>query len=312
MNNQIKVLFLKPKLIERPWGGSLIKSNYYPNCNLKNVGEAWTVSGFPGISSVIDGGFLDGREFVDIIKEFPDLFNQKYPFFPILTKFLDARDNLSIQVHPEPISNNVDRFLGKNECWYVIDCPQNAQIIYGHSFATKEEFRTAIENNTFLNYIKHKKITPGMLISIPHGTLHALTAGCFVYEIQNTGDITYRLFDYNRKDINGVERDLHIEEGLNNLSFNIFNEDYLPEVEIEDTYIVKSLLDSQSFNVKIIELKKGKYSITNKPYFNGTVLEGSGFIEGYETKKGDSFVITKDTKTIKFEGTMKLIVSYMI
>ncbi|TPB32722.1 mannose-6-phosphate isomerase, partial [Burkholderia pseudomallei] len=136
--------------------------------------------------------------------------------FPLLTKILDANDNLSVQVHPdnEYAKENENGELGKTECWYIIDCDDDAEMIFGHNAKSKEELEYMISNNKWSDLLKRVKVNKGDFFYVPSGTIHALCKGTLVLETQQNSDTTYRVYDYDRVDSNGNKRELHVDKSI--------------------------------------------------------------------------------------------------
>ena len=209
----------KPILKKVIWGGSDI-------CPFKGitpvengVGESWELSHVEGNYSVVANGELEGQSLDDLIRQFgPQLLGQKVvdrfgTTFPLLIKFIDARDNLSIQVHPnDELAKARHNSFGKTEMWYVIKATKDACLYSGFSKQIDaEEYVQRVKDNTFMDVLQRYHVNEGDVFFLPAGRVHAIGAGCFIAEIQQTSNITYRIYDYNRKDANGNTRELHTE-----------------------------------------------------------------------------------------------------
>lgn len=204
-----------PEIKYPVWGGTKLRDYYHKNCTQDNAGESWEVSTHPSGLSIIANGEWEGMSLADAIKKNP---GQIAPDdFPFLFKIIDAEGDLSIQVHPDDTFaqqyENSPR--GKTEMWYVIDAKPGAKIGYGwNREMTKELIRTSAENGTMEQYINYIPVKPGEAYFIPAGTVHCIGSGLLIAEIQQNSDVTYRLYDYNRKDKNGKGRELHIDKSL--------------------------------------------------------------------------------------------------
>lgn len=211
------------------WGGSDI-------CTFKNItppqdgiGESWEVSGVKGNVSVVSEGELAGKSLDELLSERKEQLVGKKVYerfgdtFPLLIKFIDARDDLSIQVHPDDeLGKKRHNSFGKTEMWYVINASPTAFLYSG--FATKispDEYVNMVENNTFTSTLQKYNVKPGDVFFLPAGRVHAIGAGCFIAEIQQTSDITYRIYDYNRKDAQGNSRELHTELAKDAIDFSV-------------------------------------------------------------------------------------------
>ena len=203
-------LFLEPVFQERIWGGTALRDQFNYEIPSDLTGECWAISAHPNGPSIVKNGEFAGRTLIELWKDHPELFGeQSSPVFPLLTKILDANTDLSVQVHPDDAYANEHENgeLGKTECWYIIDCAEDAEIIYGHTAMTKEEFVERVENNEWNELLRSVKIKPGDFFYVPSGTIHALGKGTVVLETQQSSDTTYRLYDYDRKDQDGNLRE---------------------------------------------------------------------------------------------------------
>ena len=187
---------------------------------VKNVGESWEISAVSGNESVVANGEFVGRNIVELIKEYKaDLLGEKVyadsgDTFPILVKFIDARDDLSIQVHPddELAAARHNGSKGKTEMWYVVKADKDAHLMSGMSRQiTPEEYVCRIEDNTITDVLCDYKVSAGDVFFLPAGRVHSIGKGCFIAEIQQTSDITYRIYDFGRLGLDGKPRELHVE-----------------------------------------------------------------------------------------------------
>lgn len=212
------ILKLKPAFKDYIWGGTKLRDDFGFKSDLKKIAEGWMLSCHKDGENIIDGGKFDGKTLSEVINETgKDILGtkaQKYDFFPILIKLIDAKDNLSVQVHPnDDYALRVEGEYGKTECWYVIDCDEGAELIYGFKKKiSNEEFRKRIEDNTFLDIVNHVKVKKGEFFFIESGTLHAIGKGILLAEIQQNSNTTYRVYDYNRLGADGKPRELHTEK----------------------------------------------------------------------------------------------------
>ena len=220
-------LKFKPILKERLWGGSKLSDVLGKSTPDGNVGESWEISAVEGDVSVVDNGDLKGLNFQDIINKNPvdvlgenvvKRFGRK---FPILIKFIDAKLDLSIQLHPDDeLAKKRHNSLGKKEMWYVMDAAEEANLIIGFNRTIrKEEYQNSLKENTLLDLLNYESVKEGDAFFINTGKIHAIGAGVLLAEIQQTSDITYRVFDFNRRDKNNKLRELHSEMALDALDF---------------------------------------------------------------------------------------------
>jgi len=209
---------LRPYISENIWGGNRLVEEYGVDPQGKaNVAEAWILSARDNKSSVVENGAFAGMSLTQLYEKFPELFGGKCAgrgVFPILSKLIDAREDLSIQVHPGDDDGEVllPGESGKTECWYIVDADPGARLYLGFREAiTKAQFAAAIENKTLMSYVQDFEAEPGDFFFIPAGTLHAIGRGLLLFEVQQNSDTTYRIYDYNRLE-NGKPRPLHVEQ----------------------------------------------------------------------------------------------------
>lgn len=200
------------------WGGNKMKDRFNVKTDISPVAESWVLSTHPDGMSVIDGGEYNGMSVREYIEKNPFALgtNCKEKELPILVKFIDAKDNLSVQVHPDnEMARKLENQNGKTEMWYVVEAEKDARIIYGvKENTTKSELEKAIKNNTVENLLGITKSKKGNVYFVEAGTIHAIGAGNLIAEIQQNSNVTYRLYDYDRRDKNGNPRELHIEKGV--------------------------------------------------------------------------------------------------
>ncbi|MDD2438401.1 MAG: mannose-6-phosphate isomerase [Massilibacteroides sp.] len=209
----------KPILKSVIWGGADICPFKGINPVQKGIGESWEISHVEGNVSVVDNGFLSGKSLDELIHTYGDeLMGKKVVArfgntFPLLIKFIDACDNLSVQVHPnDELARKRHNSFGKTEMWYVIKASSEAALYSGFSQQIDaEEYEKRVKNNTIMDVLQRYAVKEGDVFFLPAGRVHAIGAGCFVAEIQQTSNITYRIYDYDRRDANGNGRELHTE-----------------------------------------------------------------------------------------------------
>ena len=214
---------------EKIWGGDKIKrilgKDFSP---LKNCGETWEISAIEPDCSIVKNGFLAGNTLPELIEIYmADLVGERVfdtfgTEFPLLIKFIDAEKDLSVQVHPDDeVANRKHHTNGKTEMWYIIDAQSDSKLNIGfNQLMTKELLKKHIEDNTLENVLKYIPVKAGDAVFIPAGKVHAICKGILLAEIQQSSDITYRLYDYNRKDENGNLRQLHIDKALDAIHYN--------------------------------------------------------------------------------------------
>lgn len=211
----MNIIPLQPHYQYRLWGGDGLKRFGF-HFDEPLIGEAWTASALHQGGSIVSAGPYEGMTLRALYEQMPELFGIDALEFPLLIKWIDANDDLSIQVHPDDeLAQSLEKEpYGKNECWYILDAPEEAEIIYGHTFETKEALKHALKSGNVMAGLTRKPISRGDFLYVPAGTVHALTKNVCVLEIQQSSDTTYRLFDYNRIEQTTRERrTLHLEKG---------------------------------------------------------------------------------------------------
>ncbi|RYM00493.1 mannose-6-phosphate isomerase, class I [Sporolactobacillus sp. THM7-7] len=310
-------LFLRPALHEKIWGGTRLRDLYGYAIPSETTGECWGISAHPNGPAVIKNGPLAGKTLAEVWASDRELFDQ-YPGdnFPLLTKILDARTDLSVQVHPDDAYAREKEQVpfGKTECWYIIDCDEGSEIVYGHKAPSHEAFRRLVDHGEWDRLLRRVKVRPGDFFYVPSGTIHAICGGCLILETQQSSDITYRVYDYDRPGADGKPRELHIEQ-----SIEVAN---CPHRDPKLTYSVR-----QEAEAKFTELLREKYFTVshweirghadpiekNWPFLLMSVLNGTGTLAigdaEYPLKKGDHLVVPAAARTVAFDGQLDLIVS---
>lgn len=221
------------------WGGEKIAPFKQIHTDQSCIGESWEISGVPGSESVVDGGPEDGVSLPELIRRYKENLLGKKVFekygyeFPLLVKFIDACQDLSVQVHPddELAAERHDGSRGKTEMWYVVEAQPGARLLSGFSRPVgKDEYEKAVEENSLPDLLCSAEVRPGDVFFLPAGRVHAIGSGCFVAEIQETSDITYRIYDYDRRDSEGNPRELHTELAKEAIDFTVEN-DYSTKYE---------------------------------------------------------------------------------
>ncbi|MEX2460215.1 MAG: type I phosphomannose isomerase catalytic subunit [Paenibacillaceae bacterium] len=203
-----------PIIQEKIWGGSRLKGFFHVETD-KTIGEYWVLSGHPSAKSIISNGAFAGKSLNDIIAEHPEAYlgSSKQDRFPLLIKFLEAEDDLSVQIHPnDEYGLKHEGDYGKTEAWYILDSKPGGEIIYGDTFTSKEQYLEAVKEHNIKPFLERVPVSADDFIHVPSQTMHALLAGTILIEIQQTSDVTYRVYDWDRVDDSGKRRELHIEK----------------------------------------------------------------------------------------------------
>jgi mannose-6-phosphate isomerase len=253
----------------RIWGGSKLKTALNKEYTEANIGESWEISDVSGDATRVENGFLKGKTLKEITRQFKGDFVGENVYknfgedFPLLIKFIDAETPLSIQVHPSnEIAKERHDSFGKNEMWYVMQADENAELIVGFDEEiNKESYKTHLDDNTILNVMHQEYVREGDTFYIPTGRVHAIGAGVLLAEIQQTSDITYRIYDYDRVDAKtGEKRELHSELAIDVIDFKVYDS-YKTTYELK-TNVSNKLVHSPYFKTNILSIK----GVINKDY----------------------------------------------
>ena len=308
----IEILFLDPVCTHNIWGGTRLREDFHYPVEGNDLGECWGISAHPNGDGTLKDCEFRGMKLSELWEKHPEIFgNVDSDRFPLLVKIIDAKDDLSIQVHPNDDYAKVHEngSLGKTECWYILDCKENATIIIGHNAKTKEELTEMIHEGRWSDFIREIPIKKGDFLQIDPGTVHAIKGGTLILETQQNSDITYRVYDYDRLS-NGKPRELHIDKSIDVIT--------VPAKSVSDS--VKSAADlpvntlNELYACKYYHIYKlevsGKMTFEQKTQFmNMTVTEGDGIINGQLVKKGDHFILPNGFGTVELQGEMQIIAS---
>jgi mannose-6-phosphate isomerase len=274
-----------PVLNKKVWGGDRLKNKFNKDIKEDNpIGESWELSSRKERISIVINGEFKNKSLIDLIRqnrrEVFGLGSEKWGHeFPLLIKFLDINERLSVQVHPDDnYAMKYEKSLGKTEIWYVIDAEESAKIIYGFKKGiTKEKFINLIKENNITSSLREIKVKKGDIIYIPAGILHAARGGILIAEIQKSSDITYRIYDWDRLGLNGKPRELHLKKALDVINFNNYKVN--PRINNKSIkrngYKILNYIKSEYFNVEIIKIERHY-----KRNMNGKCFEVLVCIEG--------------------------------
>lgn len=306
------LVFISPVFKERPWGGCKLHTKWGYKIPSDKTGECWAVSAHPNGDCKVLKGRYEGKTLSKLWEENPELFGENNrEDFPIMVKLLDADEDLSVQVHPDDeyakIHENGSK--GKFECWYVLDALPGSKIVFGHNAKNRNEFMTMVNEGKWEDLIHELPVKKGDFIIINPGMLHAIEGGIQILETQQSSDVTYRVYDYDRI-VQGKKRQLHIKE-----SFDIVK---VPGGE-DDTSVVNT--DSLMHN-RLNELVSNKYFKVFKcnvdcrmefkkedDFLLVSIIEGYGCINGICVEKGDHFIIPQYVENVSIMGNVSFIAS---
>lgn len=255
-------LLFEPNLHSVVWGGHRLRPYKELEPTNEPIGESWEVSAVPTSTSIISNGEYQGRDLVSLIKEYPDAIlgkavNEKYRGkFPLLVKFIDANMDLSIQVHPnDEMAQREHCKMGKSEMWYIIKAEEGAHLYAGFKQEiTPEEYQQRINDGTITEVLADHKVKAGDVFYLPAGRVHAICGGIMLAEVQQSSDVTYRIYDYNRPGMDGKHRELHTELAAKALDYHV-EENYRTEY-VDNTNKAVRIIDSPCFDVRVMEISK--------------------------------------------------------
>ena len=309
------------------WGGNKICSFKEITPIQDGIGESWEVSHVKNNISIVANGPLKGKSLDDLIENFgADLLGKKVyerfgKSFPLLIKFIDAKDALSIQVHPDDeLAKKRHDSFGKTEMWYVIDATSGAFLYSGFAKQlTPEGYIKSVEDNSFTDMLAKHDVHAGDVFFLPAGRVHAIGAGCFIAEIQQTSDITYRIYDFNRKDAQGNPRELHTELAKDAIDYAIYPDYKLKYTPKSNT--IQSLIDCQYFTTGLINTSEDKtIDLSDRDSFSiyiciqGKLSITDNLNNHIDIHQGQTVLIPAITKNITLKPTeeCKLLETYIL
>lgn len=314
------ILKLCPALKDYLWGGTRLKNDFGFQTDLDIVAEGWILSCHKDGENRIENGQYKGKtlsEALDLLgNESLGTNAQAFDRFPILIKLIDAKKDLSVQVHPDnDYALRVEGEYGKTECWYILDCDEGAELIYGFKQKiTQEEFKQRIADNTFLEVVNKVKVHKGDLFFIEAGTLHAIGGGILLAEIQQNSNTTYRVYDYGRLGADGKPRPLHTEKAVEVTNCVPPTHDTKPIGALEqfDGFTKQLLTACDLFTVYAIDTETAYSGVADeKSFVSLVVTDGAGTIscggEELPVKKGDSLLLTANSGNFSVNGKLTLI-----
>ena len=314
-------LQFEPILKDRIWGGTKLKTYLNKPIASEITGESWEISTVENDVSIIANGVFKGKSLYELINDFPEqvlgtkVFEQFGKQFPLLFKYLDAREDLSIQVHPnDELAAKRHNSFGKTEMWYVMQADDEARLIVGFKEkSSSEEYIKHLENKTLLSILDTKKVKKGDVFFLETGTVHAIGAGTVIAEIQQTSDITYRLYDFDRVDANGNTRELHVDLALEAINYDKVEaqKEYL---KIENTS--NEVVDCSYFTTNFIPLNGNLNVNKNQNSFTVYMCVDGDFElilneEKYNYKKGDTVLIPSSLTDFQLSGKGSLLEIYI-
>ena len=319
-------LKFKPILKTIVWGGEKIAPYKEIETGQKHIGESWELSGVHGNESVVAEGPLAGRTIADLVKEYKGALIGEHVYentgdeFPLLIKFIDALTDLSIQVHPndELAAKRHNGSKGKTEMWYVVDAEPGAHLLAGLTkHITPEEYAAKVADGTITDVLARHEVHPGDVFFLPAGRIHAICGGCFIAEIQQTSDITYRIYDYGRLGLDGKPRQLHTELAAEAIDYKVYDNyrtEYTPQ-QNEEVEIVSCKYFTTSIYDLTLPYARDLSEIDS--FLVVMCLQGSGTLEvdgeTVEVHQGETVLIpaSADDLCMVPSASLKLLTSYI-
>ncbi|WP_027121397.1 type I phosphomannose isomerase catalytic subunit [Mycoplasma leonicaptivi] len=301
----MNIIFLQPYFKKTPWANDNLKKMFDLD---QDYGEAWLISSIQGFESKVLNTNYNLREFILNNPKFFNLKNEDASSFvyPNLTKLLDSKTPLSIQVHPDNEYAKQFNSLGKNECWYVLK-NSDQPFILGSKTNDINDFKKVMNTKEVENYLNKIHLENNDFVYINAGMIHGIPGNTMVFELQQSSDITYRIYDYERLDINGKKRDIHIKESLDTIKCNL-------KPEIQKQTDNNNFYKTNYFKLQKHELKNNSIKISTdlaKHCVELVVLSGNGFINDTPIKSGDVLLISKNQEEFILNGTLDLFLSYV-
>lgn len=306
------------------WGGDKIIPFKNLDIQQENVGESWEISGVKDNETIVADGPYAGKKLNELVEELKGKLVGEENYqrfgneFPLLIKFIDARQDLSIQVHPtDEIAKMQGKERGKTEMWYLMDSDKDATLLCGlKKKITPEEYAQMVENDTIVDAIDRYEVKEGDCFFLPAGRIHAIGTGCFLAEIQQTSDVTYRIYDFKRKDKNGNYRQLHTKEAAECINYNVesnYRTEYTP---VKNQGV--SLVQCPYFNTAVYDLNEpmtidyselDSFVILIGVKGNATITDNEG--NTFTLQAGESVLVPATTETLKVDGNIKFLETYV-
>ena len=308
-----ELIFTKPIFHEKIWGGRRLDTVFGYDIPEGAIGECWAISAHPAGDCEVVGGLYAGSSLSALWSEHHELFGKATgDRFPLLVKILDADGDLSIQVHPDDAyaAEHENGSLGKCECWYVLDCDPDATIIVGQKAHDRAEFAKLVEEGRWGDLVNEVPIHKGDFFQIDAGTLHAIKGGTLILETQQSSDVTYRVYDYDRIQDDGSKRELHLEQSMDVVDYAA----EAPEsgqITVPEVDGITELESNACYTVERVRVAGEKTLVQDHDFMCVSVIEGQGSVNGQAVGKGTHFVAPCESGDLAFAGEMTLICSWV-
>ena len=306
-----EILWITPVFKEMIWGGDRLRTSFHYDIPSDHTGECWAISAHPNGDCKIASGRYKGKTLSQMWEEHPELFGYYAgDRFPLLTKIIDARQDLSIQVHPDDAYANTHEHgsLGKTECWYVLDCEEDASIVIGHHAKDSQEMEQMIKEQRWEEFIRVIPVKKGDFFQINPGCLHAIKGGTLILETQQNSDITYRVYDYDRLS-DGKLRPLHVKQSIDTIKAPYVEETNQPERKTFEGADWTRFIRCDYYTVDRYEVSGRFMTEFDAPFTNVSVVEGEGNLNGCPVRKGDHMIIPYQYGPCEWSGSFTIICS---
>ena len=314
----------RPLLKQTLWGGRKIVAFKHLNLQMESVGESWEISGVKNNETIVNGGPHDGKTLNQLVREQKGRLVGQENYarfgneFPLLVKFIDACRDLSIQVHPnDETARRHGKVRGKTEMWYVLKSDDGARLYNGlRQPLTPETYEQMVADDTITDALACHEAHEGDVFFIPAGRIHAIGAGCFVAEIQQTCDVTYRIYDYKRRDKNGNLRELHIREAAESIDYTVYDNYRVQYQPLQDQGV--PLISCQYFTTALYDIddpmtidysELDSFVILMGLQGSAEVVDDSG--QRLPFMEGETILLPATVQNIKIEGTIKFLEVYV-
>lgn len=305
------IYLLKPVPRKAIWGKTLLRDTFGFNDFPDGIGQSWSFSAQEGEgkANLILSGDYKGKTLLDLWNDKPEVFNTSASHFPFIIGLVAPEDDLSIQIHPNAeIAKKHGLLSGKNEAWYFIDAKENSDIVFDQKAKNLDELNEYINEKRWNDLLKHRSVKKDDFVYIPAGTLHAMKKELITYEVQEATDVTYRFYDYDRRDDEGKLRELHLNEAIESMTFNDIETLPDPQIEILHNSVLTTYINNESFCIrKLVVDEKTSFSTTQYQCMN--IIRGSGLVDNHPVKPGDAFLVPANTQNLEIIGNLEIMMT---